>query len=594
MQKSTLVTRRPWQWGFAGLCLALPMVSAQGQSFAARSAPLATETTERLIVKHRSAAGESTQQTQATARRSAQDAALRLGARLQPLRELASGAEVLRFDRRVSITHARQIAAEMMAGDPRIEYAEPDRLMQPARGPTPNDPLFNQQWNLFEANAGIHARNAWRWERGEGQGVVIAVLDTGVRPHADLLPNLVAGYDFISEVLNARDGTGRDADAFDPGDYRQVGDCGDSYAVPSSWHGTHVAGIAAAAANNGQGIAGVAFNARIQPVRVLGTCGGWISDIADAILWASGEPVAGVPLNATPARVINLSLGGGGACSQTYQQAIAAARARGAVVVAAAGNWASDMADFQPANCSGAIAVAAVDQAGSLAPYSNYGPLVSLAAPGGDAASPIQSTWNTGTTSPGADTYGGPNFYGTSMATPHVAGVAAMMLSANAGLTAPQLESLLRSTARAFRGTCPACGSGLVDAGAAVGAAANFGRTPLRETEPNNSFAAAQRIDGNIARVFGHAFSLRPDVYAVSLAAGRTMSMHLLPWFTVHARLVVYGSDGAEVARSDWRRDEVHSLPVTNGGNAASTFYIAVDLPPGPTGGYVLDLAKLP
>src|SRR5690606_31257016 len=155
-----------------------------------------------------------------------------------------------------------------------------------------------------------------------GNGVVVAVLDTGITRHGDLDANVLPGYDFISDAGKANDGDGRDNDPSDPGDWVTLNQCpGGNRAENSSWHGTHVAGTIAAVTNNAKGVAGTAFGARILPVRVLGTCGGYDSDIADAIVWAAGGSVSGVPTNANPAEVINLSLGGGGACGRTSQNA---------------------------------------------------------------------------------------------------------------------------------------------------------------------------------------------------------------------------------------------------------------------------------
>ncbi|MEE7547807.1 S8 family serine peptidase, partial [Xanthomonas sp. Kuri4-1] len=171
-------------------------------------------------------------------------------------------------------------------------------------------------------HAGINVRPAW--DKATGNGVVVAVIDTGITSHPDLDANILPGYDFISDTFVSRDGDGRDADPSDEGDWNPVqGEC---YTTPSpspitdsSWHGTHVAGTIAAVTNNAVGVAGTAYNAKIVPVRVLGRCGGYTSDIADAIVWASGGSVSGVPANANPAEVINMSLGGSGTCSTTYQ-----------------------------------------------------------------------------------------------------------------------------------------------------------------------------------------------------------------------------------------------------------------------------------
>jgi serine protease len=209
----------------------------------------------------------------------------------------------------------------------------------------------------------------------------------------------------------------------------------------------------------------VAFGAKVMPVRVLGKCGGYTSDIADAIVWASGGTVSGVPANPYPAEVINMSLGGSGSCSTTYQNAINGAVSRGTTVVVAAGNDAANVSTAVPANCPNVIAVAATTSARAKASYSNYGTGVDISAPG----SSILSTLNSGTTVPASATYA--SYNGTSMATPHVAGVVALMQSvAPTPLTPAQVESIIKSTAASF--SCSqGCGAGLLDANAAVTAA---------------------------------------------------------------------------------------------------------------------------
>lgn len=417
---------------------------------------------DRLIVKYRSESALSVPSV--AAQRRAAAALQPYGARPGHLRQLADGAHVYEFGRALPVEQLRRMAEALRNGDGDVEYAEPDLLMQPQLHP--NDTLYaTQQWDLFEATAGIGTPTAW--DKSTGAGVTVAVIDTGVRAHGDLKYNLLPGYDFISSASIANDGGGRDADASDPGDWTVAGQCyGGSPATSSSWHGTHVSGTIAAMTNNAAGIAGVAFGARVLPVRVLGRCGGYTSDIADAIVWSAGGKVRGVPANPYPARVLNLSLGGSGACGSTYQNAINTARARGAVVVVAAGNANTDAANASPANCSGVIAVAAVRRDGGKASYSNYGSVVDLAAPGGDGDAGILSTLNTGTSSPGVDSYA--YYMGTSMATPHVAGVAALMLSRNPALTPDQLETRLKGAVRPFPAACSGCGSGLLDANAAV------------------------------------------------------------------------------------------------------------------------------
>jgi serine protease len=409
------------------------------------------------------------------------------GATMRALRATANGANVLQLNRTMTLDEARQLAAELKSRDANVEYAEPDRIMVPLA--TPTDPSYTQQWDLYEATGGINAPAAW--DKSTGAGINVAVIDTGYRPHADLSGQILQGYDFISTTTIANDGGGRDTDASDPGDWAPAGSCGTGVPAAdqnSSWHGTHVAGTIAAKTNNGLGIAGIAYNAKIVPARVLGRCGGYTSDIADAIVWASGGTVTGVPANANKARVLNLSLGGTGACDTTTQNAINSARSRGAVVVVAAGNSNTNAINSNPANCAGVIAVAATNRAGGKASYSNYGTNVTIAAPGGDNGAGILSTLNSGTTTPASDNYA--YYMGTSMATPHVAGVVALMLSANPNLTPDDVAAKLKSTARAFPSACSGCGAGIVNAAAAVNAA--LGSTTTTTTTPTWTYCASE------------------------------------------------------------------------------------------------------
>lgn len=343
-----------------------------------------------------------------------------------------------------------------------VAYAEVDAVMTATA--TPADPLYNKQWHYFEPVAGMNLPTAW--DTATGAGVTVAVLDTGITAHPDLDANVVAGYDFVSNATAARDGDGRDPNAADQGDWYARNECGKG--VPganSSWHGTHVSGTIAAAGNNGIGVTGVAFNAKIMPVRVLAKCGGTLADIADAITWSSGGVVSGVPTLTTPAKVINMSLGGGGACGATYQNAINGAVARGTTVIVAAGNSNANAANYQPASCANTVVVAASDREGNRASYSNYGAVVDLAAPGGEtatAANGVASTLNGGTTVPGTPNY--VYYQGTSMAAPHVAGLAALVLGKRAYSPA-ELEGVLKAGTRALVGSCTGgCGTGLADA----------------------------------------------------------------------------------------------------------------------------------
>ncbi len=356
-----------------------------------------------------------------------------------------------------------------LAADPGVAYVEPDQIMVPFL--SPNDSSYSQQWHYFEATGGANLPTAW--DTATGTGVTVAVLDTGIVSHTDLNANVVAGYDFVSSATNARDGNGRDSNPADQGDWVTAGQCfSGSPASNSSWHGTHVAGTVAAVTNNASGVAGVAFNARIQPIRVLAACGGTLSDIADAITWASGGSVSGIPANATPAKVINMSLGGSStSCPSTYQNAITGAVGRGSVVVVAAGNSNVNASGATPANCANVVTVAATNRSGGRAYYSNFGTAVDVAAPGGDVRSSssngVLSTLNSGTTTPGSQSYAW--YQGTSMASPHVAGLAALILS-RGSQTPSAIETLIKNNARAFPTTCSGCGTGIINAAATIAA----------------------------------------------------------------------------------------------------------------------------
>ncbi|KAB7779737.1 MULTISPECIES: S8 family peptidase [Xanthomonas] len=471
--------QRPWlvvlgASALTSLLLATPAFAGDVNLSGLSSEP----TVQRFIVKTRDAAPVSISSASAAAaapsaalRATLQSAAAALPAKngralgLTSLRRLAVGPEVVKasrpLDRAEAETLMRQIAA-----DPNVEYVEVDQRMTIAL--TPNDPRLGDQWAFGTTNAGINVRSAW--DKASGDGVVVAVIDTGITSHPDLNANVLQGYDFISDADSARDGDGRDSNPADEGDWAAAGECySGSPASNSSWHGTHVAGTIAAITNNGTGVAGTAFKAKILPVRVLGKCGGYTSDIADAITWASGGTVSGVPTNQNPAEVINMSLGGSGTCSSTYQNAINGAVSRGTTVVVAAGNSSTNVSSSVPANCNNVIAVAATTSSRAKASYSNYGAGIDISAPGSN----ILSTLNDGTTTPGNPSYA--SYNGTSMATPHVAGVVALMQSvAPTALTPAQVESTIKNTAASF--SCSqGCGAGLLDANAAVTAALNGG-----------------------------------------------------------------------------------------------------------------------
>ena len=304
------------------------------------------------------------------------------------------------------------------------------------------------------------------------------VIDTGITDHPDLAGRWVGGYDFIADVPTANDGNGRDSDPHDPGDWVTANMCGlGEPAENSTWHGTHVAGTIGAASNNGIGVTGINWVSPIVPVRVLGRCGGFTSDIVDGMRWSAGLTVSGVPANANPAKILNLSLGGSGACGASYQNAINAINAVGAIVVIAAGNSNTNASNHQPGNCNGVVTVAATDRDGNRTFYSNFGNVVEISAPGGETNtnSPglaplngVLSTLNSGLTTPGAATYA--YYQGTSMAVPHIAGVLSLMVSLDPTLNFTQSLQILQNTARPFpvgsSCTTSTCGRGIADVAA--------------------------------------------------------------------------------------------------------------------------------
>jgi serine protease len=366
---------------------------------------------------------------------------------------------------------------KQLSARPDVEYAQPAWILR--RVATPGDPRYGEQWHYFnngsgagESPGGINLPKAW--DTGTGNpAVVVAVIDTGILPnHPDITgsPNLGAGYDMITDVFTANDGNGRDSDPTDPGDAVAANECGPGApAERDSWHGTHVAGtVGVGNTNNSTGVAGVNWMANVLPVRVLGKCGGSIVDINDAIRWAAGLPVPGVPANATPAKVINMSLGGPVPCSASpsTQSAINDAVAAGTTVVVAAGNSATDAAGDLPAGCDNVITVAASDARGHLVGrYSNFGATVEIMAPGGDVVRD-----DTGDGNPDgvlSMIKGGYAYYnGTSMAAPHVAGVAALLLAQDASRSPADILSLIQANALPRSTTqCPKpCGAGLLNA----------------------------------------------------------------------------------------------------------------------------------
>jgi len=459
----------------------------------------ASERTDRLIIRYR---------TNARAARGAglnadevRDLSDDAGEPIIFEREMDDGAVVVRLRDFKKLGDARALAARL-ANRSDIEYVEPDQILYPVL--VPNDPSYTQQWHYASPSSGRYGANlpgAWDITTGS-PSLVVAVIDTGITNHADLAGRTVAGYDFISDSRIGNDGNARDADASDAGDWITSAEAASGFFAGcpvgnSSWHGTHVAGTIGALSNNGSGVAGINWQSKIQPVRVLGKCGGYTSDIADGIRWAAGLAVSGAPTNPTPARVINMSLGGSGACGTTTQSAITAATNAGTIVIVAAGNSNADASGFNPANCVNVITVASTGPTGNKAYYSNYGATVEIAAPGGDKQvsstdGGVLSTLNAGTTVPAGDTYAW--YQGTSMATPHVVGIVSLMKSLNPNLTTAQAIQLLQSTVTPFPAgsTCtPAlCGPGIINAAGAVAA------TQAAINQPPGAFGKSAPANG--------------------------------------------------------------------------------------------------
>ncbi|MGQ0688853.1 MAG: S8 family peptidase [Limnobacter sp.] len=400
-----------------------------------------------------------------------------------------------------------------LLSDPMIESVEPDRRIK-LRAQSPLIGLLNaldlsrrsRSWfhqDLSTQPASINTGAMWTNFHGTAP-TVVAVLDTGVLPsHPMLQGHLLSGYDFVADSFIGADGQGsagsdRDSDPTDPGDGVGPADlladpvCGG--VSQSSWHGTFVSALLAGNPVPSEGVFSVNWNAVVLPVRVLGKCGGFSSDLADGIRWAAGLSVPGAPNNPFPARVINLSLGAEGACVASIEgAAIAAARQAGSLVVVAAGNDGSTV--DSPANCPGAFGVAAIDQEGLKANYSNFGPTIQLSAPGGDAAFPIWSASNTGFSGPLTNTYN--TKIGTSFSAPMVAGAASLYWSLDPSASVATVENLLKTSARPFLSlggspTCTAdtvgvecnctralCGAGMLDVANLINSQAAAGLTNL-------------------------------------------------------------------------------------------------------------------
>lgn len=463
---------RSWMW--MSLLLAGAALGASGwvtEYNPVHHRPQAAPAAAAVIVKLRDQSLEGKQQLR-PGRQRIQELAARHGMPLHATREITEHLHVLKL----ASTQDASVSAKELQDDPEVEFVEPDQLRYPHAAP--NDSLFaTQQWYMQQNSASLPAPSAvdavTAWDSTTGtSGIVIADLDTGVRfDHPELLwaasgpGRILPGYDFVSDPFMANDGDGWDPDPSDPGDWVTSSDlkqtqCSTTKKIAdSSWHGTRTAGILGAITNNMQGIAGMTWQGWILPVRVLGKCGGYDSDIVTAMLWAAGIHVSGVPDNPYPAKVENLSLGGTAACPKIYQDAVSQLSALGVLVVASAGNEGGPV--DTPANCAGVAGVAGLRHVGTKVGYSNVGPEISLGAPAGNCVNnpvtaqspclyPITSTTNDGTKGPGTNTYtdqvNNPNL-GTSFSAPIVSGIAGLMLSVNANLRAAQLISRLKEGA---------------------------------------------------------------------------------------------------------------------------------------------------
>ena len=332
-----------------------------------------------------------------------------------------------------------------------------------------SDLYFPLQWYLNGKN-GISMPTAWKYSKGDGDKVV-AVIDTGIRSHQQIDKALtrnadgsIYGYDFVSELANAADGDGEDSNPNDEGDS----------SGGNSFHGTHVAGIIAAE-HDFLGSAGIAPNVKLLPIRALGKDGGTISDLVKAVNWAAGVKISGVPQNRYPVSVINLSLGAKEvvSCTGGYASIFDAAIAKGITVIAAAGNESRASLSF-PGNCEGVITVVATQALGDRATYSNYGSGTLLSAPGGefnigstespDSRGGIISSW--------VDASNLPSYRlseGTSMATPVVSGIVALMYSMQPNITPARVRAILQDSVRPFAPTSNCaiiggCGAGIINA----------------------------------------------------------------------------------------------------------------------------------
>ncbi len=494
----------------------------------------ASASVERVIVKLRDTGSWTSVQA-----KSASSAMAALAGRnklaLKTARQITSTLHVMQFEPEASGESVTESVARLRA-DSAVEYVEPDQRRYPHA--VPNDPLYVGQWYLQNAGStpsAIDAVGVWDVTTGN-TGVVVADIDTGVLySHPDLLRlaaggRLLPGYDFVADPSVANDGDGRDSDPTDPGDWVTAAESNSAAfsgcsASDSSWHGTRVAGILGALTNNSTGVAGVTWSSSILPVRVLGKCGGFDSDILAAMLWAGGIPVNGVPDNPYPAKIENLSLGAlGTLCPASYRDVVSQLTAAGVLVVASAGNEGGPVGI--PARCPGVAAIAGLRHTGTKVGFSSLGTEIALGAPGGNcvntgAGQPclfsIDTTSNLGTTS--ASTHAYTDQFninvGTSFSAPIVSGIAGLMVAVNGNLNSAQLIARLKEGANTYplssdpnvpqcrvptgandlqtaecSCTTQTCGAGMADANRAVQAALR----PIAAVATPASVSAGQSV----------------------------------------------------------------------------------------------------
>ena len=436
--------------------LAGAIVSASG--FA--GGPKEDYSTGRLIVLYKDGAVASHRQSQTVVS----------SAGAYKVRTSAIGAHVFALPPGMNAEQAKRVADQLRAL-PEVASVEPDVIVRPQFLADSASAFAGPSYAQFpDFPYAIDISSAREMLAGK-MPTPVAVVDTGITVHTALPPgNILPGYDFYTFG-----GSARSSSDSDPGDWvtQAEHDNDPAYAsctvTDSTWHGTAMAGVIAAAHNDGYHLEGVATGAALLPARAIGKCGGYLSDVMDAALWSAGISVPGVPDNQNPVRIVNLSLGAPAGCGTYYQNAVNQLLAKGVVVVAAGGNNNENTMQVIPAACAGVLAVVASDRDGDLASYSASGTNVTVAAPGGERTLGIMTTSNTGLTTPVSET--NKAYYGTSNSAAIVSGVVSLMLTANPALQPAGVAGLLKATATPMPACNGSCGGGQVDANAAVKAA---------------------------------------------------------------------------------------------------------------------------